>query len=127
MCKPATSTLDLRSDGPCSFSVRSYNNACAAFSLAGSWRAALAGVLRTWGDRAEGTKSLVIVATAPSQINFSDVLDAATVGFNGANQYLNDLWRERVFGATDHEARQVVPARPCGERSGERVQTVRQL
>jgi hypothetical protein len=80
--------------------------------LGWSWRASLANVLRTWADKAEGTKSLVIVAHAPPQINFPDVLAAATVGFNGATQYLNDLWRDRVFGSPERE---IIPVRTMRE------------
>lgn len=109
MCKPATTELPIHRDGPCGFTVRSYSDACAAFSLGWSWRARVANVLRHWADKAEGVRSLVIVAEGPPQITFGDALDAATVGFNGANQYLNDLWRERVHGAT--EAAPIVPVK----------------
>jgi hypothetical protein len=112
MCKPSVTVLPLHSDGPCSFSVRSYTDACGAFSLGWSWRTKIANVLRVWADKAEGAQSLVIVASGPSQIVQQDVIDAAVVGFNGATQYLNDLWRERVFGSADREVAQVQPGRP---------------
>jgi hypothetical protein len=108
MCKPSVTVLPIRSDGPCNFSVRSYGNVCAAFSIGWSWRASIANVLRVWADKAEGVQSLTIVARGPSQITFYDVTDAATVGFNGATQYLNDLWRDRVLGSTDVEQRPVL-------------------
>lgn len=110
MCKPAVTTLPVHSDGPCGFTIRSHGDACAAYSLGWSWRASLANVLRRWADKAEGVQSLVITAKGPPQITFPDVLDAATMGFNGATKYLNDLWRDRAFGADEAEAKPVVPA-----------------
>lgn len=113
MCKPAVMELSLIKDGPCTFSVRSHTNACAAFSLGWSWRGRVANVLRRWADKAEGVRSLVVVATAPPGIvTFEDTCDAATVGFNGATQYLNDLWRDRVYGSAPIEARIIVPSKP---------------
>lgn len=107
MCKPVARTLPIHSDGPCGFTIRSHSDACAAYSLATTWRGALANVLRRWADKAEGVQSLVIVGYGPPQIVFSDVVDGATVGFNGATKYLNDLWRDRVHGST--EARTITP------------------
>lgn len=111
MCKPTVIELPIISDGPCWFSVRSYAGACAAWSHGQSWRASVSSVLRRWADKAEGVQSLTIVATGPAQITFNDVTDAATYGFNGATKYLNDLWRDRVLGATDMEATPILPSK----------------
>lgn len=111
MCKPTVTELPIYSDGPCNFSVRSYPNACSAFSLGWSWRASIANMLRVWADKAEGAQSLVIVAKGPPQITFDDVTASCIVGFNGANKYLNDLWRDRVFGSSDREASPILPTR----------------
>ena len=89
MCKPAVTHLPVVSDGPCSFSIRAYSNACAAFSLGWSWRAS--------------------VAKGPPQITFQDATDAAVIGFNGATKYLNDLWRDRVYGSADTDSDVIVP------------------
>lgn len=109
MCKPTATVLDIPSDGPCGFTIRTYNSVCGAFSLGWSWRAAIANVLRTWADKAENSKSLVIVAHGPPQITFNDAVDAATVGFTGATKYLNDLWRDRTF--RDEVVAPIVPVK----------------
>lgn len=111
MCKPKTMELPVKSNGPCRFSIRSHGNACAAFSLGESWRKKLSNVLHRWADKAEGVQSLVIVGHAPPQITFDDILAASTFGFNGASTYLNDLWRDRVFGSTDTKASPIVPTK----------------
>lgn len=101
-CKPTVTTLPLQPvDGPCDFSIRSFNNVCASVTLSWSMREAVANVLRQWADKAEGVQSFVLVANGPPQITFSDVGEAMAVGINAASQYLNDLWRDRVFGSTD--------------------------
>lgn len=116
MCKPTVTVLPVVSDGPCTFSIRSYGNACVAFSLGWSWRESLSNVLRRWADKAEGVQSLVIVATGPSQVTFSDVTEAATIGFNVATKYLNDLWRDRVFGSPDGVSVSIVPMETIGDK-----------
>ncbi len=111
MCKPTVTHLPVVSDGPCRFLIRSHSDACAAWSLSSSWRDKIGSVLRRWADKVEGVQSLTIVANGPAQITFNDVTDAATHGFNGATKYLNNLWRDRVFGATDMETAPILPSR----------------
>ena len=111
MCKPVVTDLPIHQDGPCGFSVRSYPDACAAFSTGDTWRQSVANVLRRWADKAEGVQSLVIVAHGPPQIVYRDAIDAAVVGFNGATKYLNDLWRERVFGSEERESAPILPSK----------------
>jgi len=41
-----------------------------------------------------------------------DSLDAVGVGVNAATKYLNDLWRDRVFGSEDSVVGQLQPVRP---------------
>lgn len=113
MCKPSVTTLKLVGDGPCWFTVRSYNATCDAFSLGWSWRARVANVLRLWADKVEREKSFVIVARGPSQVTFADVTDAATIGFNTATKYMNDLWRDRMFGSPDGVAPSVIMPSPA--------------
>lgn len=109
MCKPIVTEIPSKNNGPCGFSIRSHGDACAAFWLGETWRTKLANVLRRWADKAEGVQSFTVVGNAPSQIAFTDVLDASAIGFNGASEYLNDLWRDRVFGSKDTKARPVRP------------------
>lgn len=114
MCKPSVTQLPVHSDGPCSFSIRSFSSACSALSLGYSWRNSLANVLRRWADKAEGVRSLVITGYGPANMTYQDVVDAATVGFNGANKYMNDLWRDRTYGSVDTSVKAVTPAKIVG-------------
>ncbi len=111
MCKPKVTDLGIKFQGPCGFNVRSHSDACAAFSLGETWRVKVANVLRRWADKAEGVKSMTVIGYGPSQITYDDVLEGATVGFNGGAKYLNDLWRDRVFGSTDTEVRAITPTK----------------
>jgi len=109
MCKPTVTSLNIKQYGPCGFNIRSFSDACAAFTLGTSWRVKLANVLRRWADKAEGVRSLTVVGYGPSQITYDDILEGATVGFNGAGKYLNDLWRDRVFGSSDLQSQPIMP------------------
>jgi hypothetical protein len=97
MCKPTVTNIYIPPDGPCVFHARSRGDACAAYSLATSWRGALAAVLRRWADKAEGVRSFTITASTPSGITFDDVTNAVAFGVGGAGKYLNDIWRERAI------------------------------
>lgn len=101
MCKPTVTHLPIISNGPCSFSVRSFQTSCGAFSLALKWREGLANVLRTAADKIEKQKSFTIVAYGPPCIQWNDVMEGVTHGMNGANLYLNDLWRDRTSSRDD--------------------------
>lgn len=111
MCKPKVTDLVIKFQGPCGFNVRSHSDACAAFSLGETWGLKIGNVLRRWADKIEGVSSLTVVGYGPSQITYDDVLDGAVVGFNGGGKYLNDLWRDRVFGSTDTEIHAIMPTK----------------
>jgi len=111
MCKPKVTDLGVKFQGPCGFEVYSHGDACAAFWLGSTWRNRIANVLRRWADKVAGVRSITVVGYGPSQITFNDVVDAVTIGFTGGGKYLNDLWRDRVFGSSDTQARVVVPTK----------------
>jgi hypothetical protein len=114
--------IPVQSNGPCGFNIQSHADACAAFSPGDSLRKRLANVLHRLADKAEGVQSLVIVGYGPPQITFNDVVDASAIGFTGASKYLNDLWRDRVFGSTDGRQTEVThPPSPCTDANGPRL------
>jgi hypothetical protein len=115
MCKPLLTNLTTElPTGPCGFKVRSYSDACAAFSLGETWRIKLANVLRRLADKAEGVQSLSITAYGPSHIiSYGDFLDAVTMGIDEGTRFLNDLWRDRVLGSDSTRAEVIRSTQPA--------------
>ena len=107
MCKPTLRHLPIHFDGPCGFRVSSFADACAAFSLGTSWRQRAANTMRRWADHLTGERTFIISAYGPPQMVHEDTCDAVTVGMNAAGKYLNDLWRDRVFGSKSSEVGQI--------------------
>lgn len=110
MCKPTVRELRISQDGPCSFAGRSYDEACAAWSMGRSWRGSLANLLRRWADKAEGVNSISVIAMGPAPMTWEDALDAIAHGLNGATKYMNDLWRERTYVPAPEDPKPLLPA-----------------
>lgn len=107
MCKFTTVTVYTHIDGPFSFRLRKHADTCIAFWQPSTWREAIASVLRRLADRMEKTNSFIMDARGPRNdvgIGQQEALDALVIGINGANKYLNDLWRDRSYVGRDEHA-----------------------
>lgn len=113
MCKPTVTHLPIaRPTGPCGWNVRTYANACAAFSDGGSVRQRIANVLRRWADKAEGRQTIVLYPYGPPSIRQRDAIDALAHGVNAATVYLNDLYRDRAVGDGEQTVALFQPSPP---------------